>query len=268
MLKSIQKKLKSAPSRARFLIQKKWSNLQDLFLINRFISQHCIELKPTQKTALIIAPHQDDETLGCGGLIALKCAQSVQVGVAFLTDGSGSHPNYPNLKSIRQQEALNALTSLGVEASKIHFLEQPDGQLAHLSETNYDSLLKRFSEILEQFHPQEIYVTYQKDGHPDHETSAKLVKDTVDSMGLETEIFQYPIWSLWTLSLLSSYTDDTDKKLIAYRMPIRSTLSQKKQAMTAYQSQCSPLPGYKGMPLPPEFLNRFYTSYEIFLKEG
>jgi N-acetylglucosamine malate deacetylase 1 len=265
MLETFQKKMTSALSRKLSLIKKKWSNLQDSSLINQFISSQCIELKPTQKTALIIAPHQDDETLGCGGLIAHKCSQSVPVSVVFLTDGSGSHPNYPNLKSIRQQEALNALTSLGVDASKVHFLAQPDGQLGHLSKTDYDSLLNQFCEILEQFHPQEIYVTYQQDGHLDHETSATLVKDAVDKIGIETEIFQYPIWSLWTLSLLSSYQDG---KLTAYRVPIRSTLDRKKQAMKAYQSQCSPLPGYKGVTLPVEFLNRFFTAYELFLKEN
>ena len=42
---------------------------------------------------LVLAPHPDDESLGCGGLIAQACAAGIEVHVAILTDGSMSHPN-------------------------------------------------------------------------------------------------------------------------------------------------------------------------------
>src|SRR5689334_3255841 len=45
----------------------------------------------SQKPALIISPHQDDEVLGCGGVIGLKREQGIPVQVVFITDGAGSH---------------------------------------------------------------------------------------------------------------------------------------------------------------------------------
>ncbi|HTI01677.1 MAG TPA: PIG-L family deacetylase, partial [Acidisoma sp.] len=39
---------------------------------------------------LILAPHPDDETLGCGGLIAQCCAAGMPPHVAIMTDGSHS----------------------------------------------------------------------------------------------------------------------------------------------------------------------------------
>lgn len=42
-----------------------------------------------QRSAIVFSPHQDDETLGCGGMIALRRAQNIPVSVVFLTDGQG-----------------------------------------------------------------------------------------------------------------------------------------------------------------------------------
>ncbi|HEX2943304.1 MAG TPA: PIG-L family deacetylase, partial [Rhodopila sp.] len=44
-------------------------------------------------TCLILAPHPDDESLGCGGLIATAVAAGRAPLVVILTDGAGSHPN-------------------------------------------------------------------------------------------------------------------------------------------------------------------------------
>ncbi len=43
----------------------------------------------SQKSAMIFSPHQDDETFGCGGLIALKREQQIPVVVVIITDGRG-----------------------------------------------------------------------------------------------------------------------------------------------------------------------------------
>src|SRR5437762_1448664 len=42
---------------------------------------------------LVLAPHPDDESLGCGGLIAESCARGGTVHVVILTDGTRSPPN-------------------------------------------------------------------------------------------------------------------------------------------------------------------------------
>jgi glycosyltransferase involved in cell wall biosynthesis len=66
-------------------------------------------LKFSEKSAMVFAPHQDDETFGCGGMIARKKEQGIPVAIAFLTDGRGSHgldTDAQNLIHIRQQESL------------------------------------------------------------------------------------------------------------------------------------------------------------------
>jgi hypothetical protein len=41
---------------------------------------------------LVIAPHPDDETLGCGGAIATWTTAGVQPDIVFLTDGAAGDP--------------------------------------------------------------------------------------------------------------------------------------------------------------------------------
>src|ERR1700746_771451 len=76
------------------------------------------------KTCLVLAPHPDDESLGCGGLIAACCAAGRPPGVAILTDGCASHPGscaYPpqRLAAIRKQEVTSAVGHLGLSIERL-----------------------------------------------------------------------------------------------------------------------------------------------------
>ena len=62
---------------------------------------------------LVIAPHPDDETLGCGGLIIRERLAGRLVRIVFLTDGSQSHRDHPSLTptalaKLRKAEAVAA----------------------------------------------------------------------------------------------------------------------------------------------------------------
>jgi LmbE family N-acetylglucosaminyl deacetylase len=80
---------------------------------------------------LIIAPHPDDESLGCGGLIAAARAHNIPVEIIVVSDGVGSHPNSrsyppPRLRSVREQEAIVAAAELGVSDASVKFLRMSD----------------------------------------------------------------------------------------------------------------------------------------------
>ncbi|NLM65501.1 MAG: PIG-L family deacetylase [Firmicutes bacterium] len=99
-----------------------------------------------EESVLVIAPHCDDETLGCGGLLWYATQYGNRVRVVVLTNGDGypaaatlnsegERPFYERhlqLGQTRQQETLAALRVLGVEAENVSFLGYPDGGLSHL----------------------------------------------------------------------------------------------------------------------------------------
>ncbi len=81
-------------------------------------------------SALVLAPHFDDEVLGCGGLIAQIAASGGAVRVLFLTDGSGGVEAVADRAAYaqrRREEARAAAAILGLAGLEV--LEIPDGAL-------------------------------------------------------------------------------------------------------------------------------------------
>jgi N-acetylglucosamine malate deacetylase 1 len=216
-------------------------------------------LKVSNKSAIVFAPHQDDETLGCGGMIALKRSQGVPVKVMFLTDGRYGRPEWVKPEDIipyRQQEAKNALNHLGVEPSEIEFLNYTDGSLAKLPHEQRQQLIAHLVDVLKSFQPGEVYVTHGKDGHPDHEYTYEIVRCAIAQSQIPAVLLQYPIWVFWynLLPLRQCFQSVAN----SYCLNISSVYEQKKQAMNYYHSQ---LPN-----LPNSLLNSFFSPYEIFIK--
>ena len=94
-------------------------------------------------TTLIVAPHPDDESLACGGIIALLRNAGRDVRVVIVSDGSASHLNSPShppekLASLRKDETLKALAILGVGKAEVTFMGFPDGKIAHPWDGEFD----------------------------------------------------------------------------------------------------------------------------------
>ncbi len=228
-------------------------------------------IAPSQKPAVVFAPHQDDETLGCGGVIALKRKQGVSVKVVFLTDGRECYVGAPaplpisieECIQIRQEEALNALKTLGVAASDVIFLNHHDSTLGSFEGEQRQAIVEELRELLMELHPQEVYVPYFNDMHSDHIETHRLVKAAVQSIDQSIELWQYLVWSLWEYSHLNEVVEGKFANL--YSVAIDSVREQKNEALRAYRSQYVPI--VENFSVLPKTLFRFFdTPYELFVK--
>jgi LmbE family N-acetylglucosaminyl deacetylase len=75
---------------------------------------HSLPFRPLREVLearpfIVIAPHPDDESLACGGLIAEACRQAIRGKVVIVSDGAGSHPNS---KELRMQLGLRRICCL------------------------------------------------------------------------------------------------------------------------------------------------------------
>lgn len=83
----------------------------------RFIPFETTEL--TGHTVLVLAPHPDDESFGCGGSIILHCIHDDPVKIVFLTDGAqgdiSQHHEREQYIALREAEAREACRLLGTQ---------------------------------------------------------------------------------------------------------------------------------------------------------
>src|SRR4030095_14205853 len=86
-------------------------------------------------SALVLAPHYDDEVLGCGGVLAQLASAGAAVRVLFLTDGGGGEevPDGEAYRRRRREEGSRVCELLGFAGCD--HLGLPDGALdRHLDE--------------------------------------------------------------------------------------------------------------------------------------
>ena len=115
---------------------------------------------------LVLAPHPDDEVIGCGGLVAQHLRERRAVRVVVATDGAQA-----GAADTREQESRRALSLLGGEAS-IEFLSLPDRALGH-------DAAPRLREELLSFRPDLILVPSPIEIHPDHLALARVFCELV-----------------------------------------------------------------------------------------
>lgn len=157
-------------------------------------------VRPTPRelaaSALVFAPHPDDETLGCGGTMIRKQQAGATVGVAFMTDGERSHPGPPfsasSLGALRRREAIAATGELGVSPAHLHFFGYRDGALAEERAHATESV----AELVARLRPEEVYVPHSLDGPADHAATTAIVLGALQRARLRVSLYEYPVW-LW-----------------------------------------------------------------------
>jgi LmbE family N-acetylglucosaminyl deacetylase len=189
---------------------------------------------------VIVAPHQDDESLGCGGLISLARQQCIDVRIVFLTDGCGSHRHsraYPPaaLRCLRRAEALAAAGVLGLSPQDVTFLDLPDAHVPErgdVAETAADHILAIASGIAAR----SIFTTASCDPHRDHR-AAHAIALCASRKIPDCRLWCYPIWT-WHLDDAAN-VDLPEPR--GYRLDIRAVLSRKRQAIDRHRSQMTNL---------------------------
>ncbi|EFC85099.1 PIG-L deacetylase family protein [Parafrankia sp. EUN1f] len=155
-----------------------------------------LTVRMAQTSALVVAPHPDDETLGCGVSILRKREAGRPVHIAVVSDGaaaprSGISP--AELAVIRREEARKAGGRLGVDAKQQHFLDFPDGAISD----RVDEVSARLAELLEACQPEQMLIPVSCEGHPDHNASGAAARRAAAMTGYTGQVLEYGVW-LWT----------------------------------------------------------------------
>lgn len=217
-------------------------------------------LVPPNCRAVIIAPHPDDEVLGCGGLMSQLAQLQRSLALISVTDGGGSHPGsllWPEnrLKTIRPQESADALARLGLLPGTF---EWQRAGIADGSVSDHEDALVAFLE--RHLGPTDVvFSTWAHDGHPDHEAVGRASARACALTG--AQLREVPIWA-W------HWADPEDERLPwdqARKLLLDpATLAHKRDAVHAFSSQLQGDPGI-GLPpvLPSGVLERLLQPFEL-----
>jgi LmbE family N-acetylglucosaminyl deacetylase len=209
------------------LAPRRMQSLQALMRASVIHNQRPVVCKPEGGKITVLAPHMDDEVLGCGGTIARHVQAGAEVSVIFLTDGRyGSGANVAlvepdrgrkqrELVEIRKQEARRAGDVLGVKS--ITFLDAEDGRL------KVESLLPtRLRAILEDERPHLVYLPFFLENHADHSAASDMLLAATAGTSLDFQCRCYEVWTPLFPNIV---------------VEIDTTIELKKCALACYQSQ-------------------------------
>jgi LmbE family N-acetylglucosaminyl deacetylase len=172
---------------------------------------------------LVLSPHPDDESIGCGGTLCSHVAAQDEVRVVFLTSGElGGHGMDPVARrSRREAEAAVAARILGI--AQIEFWHAPDGRLRAR-----DNWVAQLVDLLRRWRPQVVYTTHGGEAHPDHRAAPRILRRALGTIRrAKPRVWHFEIWT--PLARIDRIVD------------ISPWIETKLRAVRAYESQCSVL---------------------------
>ncbi len=216
---------------------------------------------------LVLAPHPDDESLGCGGAVAMLAERGVRFAIAVMTDGRLSHPKsqrYPpdRLAALRHEEVRKAAQILTGNDTSLCWLGYPDCS-APSDAAGMSAAVSRLAQIADDAQATAIWTSWGGDPHCDHQATAAL------ALALRGRL---PGIALWSYPIWGRFSDDAAATLKAsgmVRIDTSSVRDAKARAVAAHRSQMSALidDDPHGFVMPHAQQQHFIDTPEIFIHE-
>src|SRR5579871_2089649 len=179
---------------------------------------------------MAIAPHPDDDAIGCGGSIVQHVQRGDTVQIVYVTSGEHGSPVYKpeELAKIREGEATKGAQILG--ASGTTFLRQPDGNVSYSLD-----LVNHFIQLIRTEKPDVLYLPHSADGHKDHQQTFGVV---MEALG-RAQGNSFPEWGgkAWNIETILGYEVWTPLPRFQYVNDITSVIETKIKALQEHRSQ-------------------------------
>ena len=164
--------------------------------------------KPDGGRVLALAPHIDDDIIGCGGTLAKHAEAGDEVCALYFADCTEA----------RMKEAGEAARVIGI--GKLEFLEFRSKDLYN----HRKEAAKKLEEALERHRPATLYLPSLFDRHNDHLAVNHILADICGRAKIRTD-FTVCAYEVWTPLVPNLIVD------------ISSTMDKKKEAVSRYKSQ-------------------------------
>ena len=174
------------------------------------------------KNVLVVAPHPDDEAIGCGGTMLRHALSGDRVVIAIATDGRRAQaiPDPARMAAHRKNEAVEAARLL--RNARLEWIGLPEGEWA------VAQLRDVLAILLDEIRPDIVYAPSRVDFHPEHRTVAHALALALEAAGTvprATIVRVYQVQVPLTAELVNVVND------------VSSVLEAADTALRAYASQ-------------------------------
>ncbi len=176
-----------------------------------------VVLAPDRGRVVILAPHADDDVIGCGGTAALHAAQGDFVAVVVAFDGVLG-VSVPGLDAagkveLRRGEARAA----GVELDVRHyeFLDHPEGHEPGPAE--FTAAVAGLAERLTTLAPDIVYAPWPGEQHVDHRTLSRAASRALEAIDFTGSAWGYEVWTPLVPTRVVDVTRVYERKVAALR---------------------------------------------------
>ncbi len=184
--------------------------------------------------SLVIAPHPDDEVLGCGGTILKRKKEGASIAWLLITKMENSPDWTQDQAALRDSQILKIQEFFGFEK-----VFQLGYSTMKLDQVPMLSIVRDISNVLNEFKPNEVFIPFEGDVHSDH----RIVHEAAIS---STKTFRAPyidrLLSYETLSETEFNLSDGVHFKPNYFVNIEEYLEEKIEAMKIYASEVGEFP--------------------------
>jgi LmbE family N-acetylglucosaminyl deacetylase len=219
---------------------------------------------------IIVIPHPDDESLGCGGLLALLRQAGQEVAAVQVSDGTMSHPHSQDFspiarRELRYAELRHALAVLDVDENNVLYLDLPDSQVPSDGPA-FDEAAARLADFIAEQHAETVLVPWRRDPHPDHRATSRLTAAALASLPRPPRRLEYVVWA-WERAAPEDLPQPGEGQ--GFGLDIGPVLAQKQRAIAAHRSQVAPgiiADDPSGFLLSEHMLAHFAQPTEVFIE--
>lgn len=191
------------------------------------------------KKILIVAPHPDDEVLGCGGIIKKFSKRGHAVYVLVVTRGTPKFYSDKQIENVRN-EALNAHKILGVKETMFLDFHAPELDLNGKAE-----IAMAISKVIKKWEITDLFIPHRGDIHHDHRVvfeSALVAARPVNNQTVKN-IFAYE--TLSETEWAPPFGDDVF--IPTHFEDVSDSFEDKNKAMSCFKSQVRPFPSTRSL---------------------
>lgn len=148
---------------------------------------------PFGRSMLVVAPHQDDELIGCGGALLRQVGAGGAARVVFVQDGGNEHEEEGltrhDMVAIRESEARRVADGIGIESPKF---------LAYrtLNWESVSSVANSLSADIESSRTDALFVPFFLDTNQEHRVVSLAVAEALAVQSRKIRVFSYEVWGL------------------------------------------------------------------------